>query len=141
MVFRKLRGVLFIVRAGNDKIKADFMHTKRTTYPIKMKTGIHLEEQLCTEIGTFLLLECSPVRKKTIGLKMQICIERIGENAILVHFHAIVPDIRSSGRTGEHPDHKLQMIFLQCGTMGSCLLNSLSVAQRLLIRWDFCRFF
>ena len=28
---------------------------------------------------------------------MQICIERIGENAILMHFHAIVPDIRSSG--------------------------------------------
>ena len=28
---------------------------------------------------------------------MQICIERIGENTILMHFHAIVPDIRSSG--------------------------------------------
>ena len=28
---------------------------------------------------------------------MQICIERIGENNILKHFHAIVPDIRSSG--------------------------------------------
>ena len=25
-----LRGILFIVRAGNDIIKADFMHTKRT---------------------------------------------------------------------------------------------------------------
>ena len=28
---------------------------------------------------------------------MQICIERIDENAILMHFYAIVPDIRSSG--------------------------------------------
>ena len=36
-------------------------------------------------------------QKKTICLKMQICIERIGENAILMHFHAIVPDICSSG--------------------------------------------
>ena len=31
------------------------------------------------------------------GLKIQICIERIGEKASLMHFHAIVPDIRSSG--------------------------------------------
>ena len=28
---------------------------------------------------------------------MLICIERIGENAVLMQFHAIVPDIRSSG--------------------------------------------
>ena len=28
---------------------------------------------------------------------MHICIERIGENANLIHCHAIVPDIRSSG--------------------------------------------
>ena len=28
---------------------------------------------------------------------MQICIEQIDENAILMHFYAIVPDIRSSG--------------------------------------------
>ena len=40
----KLRGVLFIVRAGSDIIKADFMHTKRTNFPTKMKIGIHLEE-------------------------------------------------------------------------------------------------
>ena len=39
-----LRGVLFIVRAGSDIIKTDFMHTKRTTLPTKMKIGIHLEE-------------------------------------------------------------------------------------------------
>ena len=39
-----LRGVLFIVRAGNDIIKADFMHTKRTNFLTKMKIGIHLEE-------------------------------------------------------------------------------------------------
>ena len=39
-----LRGVLFIVRAGSDIIKTDFMHTKRTNFPTEMKTGIHLEE-------------------------------------------------------------------------------------------------
>ena len=42
--FEELRGVLFIVRAGNDIIKADFTHTKRTTFPTKMKTGMHIEE-------------------------------------------------------------------------------------------------
>ena len=39
-----LRGVLFIVRAGSDIIKTDFMHTKRTNFPTKMKNGVHLEE-------------------------------------------------------------------------------------------------
>ena len=39
-----LGDVLFIVRAGSDIIKADFMHIKRTTFPTKMKTGILLEE-------------------------------------------------------------------------------------------------
>ena len=39
-----LRDVLFIVRAGNDIIEVDFMHTKRTTFPTKMKIGRHLEE-------------------------------------------------------------------------------------------------
>ena len=28
---------------------------------------------------------------------MQICIEQIGKNAILMHFHAIVTDVRCSG--------------------------------------------
>ena len=36
----------------------------------------------------FFLLECSPVRET---------MEQIGENAILMHFHAIVTDICSSG--------------------------------------------
>ena len=40
----ELRDVLFIVRAGSDIIKADFMHIKRTTFPTKMKTGILLED-------------------------------------------------------------------------------------------------
>ena len=40
----ELRGVLFIVRAGNDIIKADFMHTRGTIFPSEMKIGIHLEE-------------------------------------------------------------------------------------------------
>ena len=35
--------------------------------------------------------------EKPICLKMQICKERIGKNAILMYFHAIIPDIRSSG--------------------------------------------
>ena len=30
---------------------------------------------------------------------MRICIERIGENAILMHFHAIVLDIHTSGES------------------------------------------
>ena len=41
---KQLRGVLFIVRAGGDIIKAKFMHTKRTNCLTKMKIGIHLEE-------------------------------------------------------------------------------------------------
>ena len=70
-----------------------------------------------------LLSEGSQIRKP-ICLKMQICKERIGKNAILMHFHAIIPDKRSSG---EHSNNKLYMIFRQCGTMGSYLLNFLSV--------------
>ena len=42
--FNILRGVLFSVRAGNDIIKADFMHTKRTNCLTKMRIGIHFEE-------------------------------------------------------------------------------------------------
>ena len=41
---KHLRGVLFIVRAGGDIIKAEFMHTKRTNCLTKMKIGIHLED-------------------------------------------------------------------------------------------------
>ena len=43
-LYRVLRGVLFIVRAGGDIIKAEFMHTKRTNCLTKMKIGIHPEE-------------------------------------------------------------------------------------------------
>ena len=39
-----LRGILFIVQAGNDIIKVDFMHTKRTNFLTKMKIGKPLEE-------------------------------------------------------------------------------------------------
>ena len=39
-----LRGILFIVSAGNDIIKADFMPFKRTNFPTKMKIGVHLKE-------------------------------------------------------------------------------------------------
>ena len=74
------------------------MHIKRTTFPTGMKIGVHLEElKQYPEIGTFLLLECSPIRKKPICLKMQIYIERIGESTILMHFHTVIPDLRSTG--------------------------------------------
>ena len=43
-ISQDLKGVLFIVRAGSDIIKTDFMHTKRTNFPTKMKIGVHLEE-------------------------------------------------------------------------------------------------
>ena len=43
-MIKQLRGVSFIVRAGNDIIKADSMHTKRTTFPTIMKIGKGLEE-------------------------------------------------------------------------------------------------
>ena len=41
---KQLRGVLFIGRAGNDIIKADFIRTKRTSCPTKIKIDIELEE-------------------------------------------------------------------------------------------------
>ena len=66
------------------------MDTKTTTFPTKMKIDIHFEDlKYCTEIGTFLLFLWS---EKPIGLKMQIRIERIGENTILVHFYAGEPE-------------------------------------------------
>ena len=40
----KVKRCFIIVRAGNDIIKADFVHTKRTSLPTKMKIGIRLEE-------------------------------------------------------------------------------------------------
>ena len=39
-----LRGMLFIVWAGNDIINADFVPSKITIFPTKIKSGIHLEE-------------------------------------------------------------------------------------------------
>ena len=47
-------------------------------------------------MGTLFLLEGSQIRNANM-FETQICIERIGENAILMDFHAIVPDILSSG--------------------------------------------
>ena len=41
---KRLRGVLFIIRAGGDIIKAEFMHTKRTNCLTEIKIGIHLEQ-------------------------------------------------------------------------------------------------
>ena len=42
----RLRGVLYIVQAGNDIIKEDFVHTKRTIFPTEMKIGIYFEEPI-----------------------------------------------------------------------------------------------
>ena len=75
------------------------MPSKRTTFPTKTKIGIHLKE-------LFVITGFSD-QKKPICLKMQICIERIVENANLMHFHRIVPNIRSSEGTREHSNHKL----------------------------------
>ena len=96
-VMNVLRGVLFIVRAGSDIIKADFMHTKRTNFPTKMKIGRHLEElKYCTEMGTFLLSECSSVRKTNMFENADLYRTK-WRNDILMYFLAIVPNIRSSG--------------------------------------------
>ena len=35
--------------------------------------------------------------QKKICLIMRICMERIGESTILMHFHAMVPDIHPTG--------------------------------------------
>ena len=59
-----LRGALFIVRARNNIIKADFVHNKKTTFPTKTKIGIHLDELRIRQRNRHpLLLECSPIRK------------------------------------------------------------------------------
>ena len=78
-------------------------------------------------MGTFLLLECSPVRKTNMF-----------ENADLYRtkwrkrYFDVLSCYRTEytfiWRTGEHHNYKLYMIFQQCGTMGSCLLNFFLVA-------------
>ena len=68
------------------------MPFKRTTFPAKMKIGIHFEELTkCTEIGTFLLLQGSQIRKTNVFDNADLY-RRISKNAILMHFHAIIPD-------------------------------------------------
>ena len=71
------------------------MHTKRTTFPTKMKIGVYLKDAQESAPACYQSVLQS---EKAVCLKMQICIERIGENAIFKQFHAIVPDISSSGR-------------------------------------------
>ena len=82
------------------------MQTKRTNFPIKMKIGIHLEEANNAQISSLFCNQSVLRSEKPICLKMQICIERIGENAILMHFDAIVPEyqIRSSGELENIPN-------------------------------------
>ena len=91
-----LRGILFIVWAENDIIKADFMPSKSTTIPAKMKIGIHLEELKIMHRNRHLFVRGFS-DQKNVCLKMQICSEQIGKNAILMHLHAIIPGISSSG--------------------------------------------
>ena len=91
------------------------MYTKRTNFLTEMKIGMHLEKlKYCIEIVTFFCYQSVLRSEKLICLKMQICIERIRENAILMHLHAIVSYIRLYGGSGEHSNHKFLMIFLQC---------------------------
>ena len=48
------------------------------------------------KIGTSLVSVCSPVRRTNMFENTDLC-RTNWENAILMHSHAIVPDIRSSG--------------------------------------------
>ena len=83
------------------------MHNKRTTFPTETKIGIHLKElKQCTEIGTFLLLVCSPVRKtnmfETADLKRTNWRKRYFD--ALSCYRTWYKFIWS---TGEHSNHKL----------------------------------
>ena len=62
---------------------------------------------------------------------MQICIERIGENTILMHFHAIVSDIRSYG-------DDFPAVWNYGKFSAKFLVSSVKVIK---ICWDFCRSF
>ena len=105
------------------------MHTKIiTTFSTITKIGIELEElKQCTEIGTFSLLDCSPVRKTNVFENTDL----YRTNWRKRYFNALscYPTRNMLiWKTGEHYNHKLLMIFQQCKTMGSCLLNFLIVA-------------
>ena len=83
------------------------MHIKRTTFPTEMKTGILLEElKQCTEMGTFLLLECSPVRKTNMFENADLYRMKWRKRYFdaLSCYHTRYTFI---WRTGEHYNHKL----------------------------------
>ena len=69
------------------------MPSKRTNFPAKMKIGIHLEElKQSTEVGTFLLLEGSQIRNTNMFVNADFY-RTNGNNAILMHSHAIIADL------------------------------------------------
>ena len=70
------------------------------------------------ETGTLLLSECPPDRKTNLFENADDVL-----TTLLTHSYSIIPDICSSG---EHPNHKLQMVFQQCVTMGNYLLSNSS---------------
>ena len=103
----RLRGVSFIVRAGGDIIKAEFIHTKRTNCLTKMKYGIHLEElKQCIEIVTFLLSEYSPVRKATMSENSDLY-RMNWRKCYFDAFSCYRTRYKFIWRDGEHSYHKL----------------------------------
>ena len=58
---------------------------------------------------------------------MQICIERIGEHAILMHFHAIVTDIRSSGEPENIPNTNYIWFWDYGKLSAKCFVSSVKV--------------
>ena len=83
------------------------MHTKRTSFLTVMKIGIHLEElKECIEIITFLLSECSPVRKTNMFENADLYRTNWRER----YFDALScyrTKYTFIWRTGEHTKHKL----------------------------------
>ena len=65
------------------------MHTERAAFPTKRKIAIHLEELSNAQKSAPFYYQSVLRSEKPICFKMQICIERIGENAILMHFRSI----------------------------------------------------
>ena len=78
-------------------------------------------------MGTFLLLECSPVRKTNMFENADLWRTKWRKRYfdVLSCYHTKYTFI---WRTEEHHNYKSWMIFQQCETMGSCLLNFFSVA-------------
>ena len=73
-------------------------------------------------MGKFLLLECSPVRKTNMFENADLYRTKWRKRYSDVLF-CYRTKYTFLWRTGEHHNYQLQIIFQQCETMGSCLLN------------------